>query len=172
MKLKIILTIFIPLMITLFLVIFLPTALLIFANPKQEAIYIASQIKNHEVSFRNVVYQDQKVIQKLIQSYEDIRNSLISIFISNLTYQSYQDPNIDLQVAGTYTGPELNQSMYYNTSDQTYTYNTYLGVELYTRSFVPNSPAIVSLAWTFSSGIQFWFPATSMTFPDNYNMFS
>jgi hypothetical protein len=35
MKLKIILTIFLPMMLTLFVLIFLPSALLLFANPNQ-----------------------------------------------------------------------------------------------------------------------------------------
>ena len=136
MKFKIILTIFIPLMITLSMVIFLPSSLLIFANPKQENLYVATQIQNHDIYFRNVVYQDQKIIQNLLQTIEDLKMTLFGIFTAESPYQSYNTSSYNLYQPGDQI-IKRDQSMYWYpgiednipmTPSQQQIYNNYLGV--------------------------------------------
>ena len=164
MKVKIIFTIFTPLMVTLFLVIFLPTAVLIFANPKQENLYSTYQLKAHGTSLQNILYQNQKIVEKLLQNCEDIRNSLISVFLTQSPYQTSEivlSPTADISQSS-------DTSMYYslNTPYNTATYDAYINSELYIRSFIPNVPSITNLSWTFASGMKFWYPSFVNDFGD------
>lgn len=142
LRVNILVTIFIPLMLALLITIFIPTSIMLAANPRQEAVYRNLKLRNEQIFTRNLLSQDQRVIEKRLQDYENIRNTLLGIFLqsTNSNYQSYN--GITLLSAENYAGDSQSVSMWLSTNnplttEQTAIFNRYIQVEPYMRAILP-----------------------------------
>lgn len=88
MRISIMLTIFVPLMLALLITVFIPTSIMLFSTPIQQGIYRNMKLLNEQIFVRNLLSQEQRIVEKRLQNYENVRNSLLGMFINPQQYQT------------------------------------------------------------------------------------
>jgi hypothetical protein len=122
-------------------------------------------------------------MEKRLQSYENVRNSLIQLFLNSQAYQTYDSSVVSSQPAyGLMTSS--NQSMWFAsgsnatvtggfTADQLAAYSSYQNFEAYNQAILPDMAECVnSTAWTFLNGLLFTFPSSPNNLSATSNIYS
>lgn len=171
LRITIMLTIFIPLMIALLITVFIPTSIMLFSSPIQQSIYRNMKLQNEQIFVRNLLSQEQRILEKQLQNFENVRNSLVPIFLDGPTqyYQSYNYSIVNVTPSAG-VASTTQQSMWLSSgnatnvadlnADQQVTFSNYQRLEPFNQALLPDlNPTISSVVWTFVNGLVFVFPA-------------